>query len=585
MHSSRFYSNRRARRATVVVYTAICMTVVMGMAALAVDIGALYQAQAELQRTADGAALAAAGQLIAEGVEDHELAALDAAAGVAERNQVLRGSADLNLERDVEFGRATYSEATGRYTFQPGGAYYDAVRVTVRRTQGSPGGPIELMFARFLGHDTRGLEARAAAVLVPRDIAVVIDLSGSMSYDSELRYWNRGDGGYPNTRDIWCALDGPEPERPYLPGSETETEYADDLGPTIGAMSEWGSPLFPTTYAASTDPGLWYIQKGSATSDPNLLSDLSARGYNTAEINALKKKDSDSSGNAFRNRAAVMLGLANWRSGKAGACYPGTPSNGDDVVNDNELIWIAYPPYRVNWTWYDFIDYVQGSSISNTTFRYRYGLKTYVDFLLQAKRQYSQTNILWATPQQPLRAVKDAVQALVDVVTALDSQDHLSLEVFATGSRHEVDLSADLQSIADRLYDLQAAHYDTGQTSIGAGLSRAISELTSERSRPNAHKVILLMSDGVPNTDENGNSNTAAARQYALDMADRAVEEHIRIYSISVGYAADRPLMQEIAAKAFGREDYAAGNPEEYTEQLNLIFRTLGGRRQVALIE
>jgi hypothetical protein len=43
--------------------------------------------------------------------------------------------------------------------------------------------------------------------------------------------------------------------------------------------------------------------------------------------------------------------------------------------------------------------------------------------------------------------------------------------------------------------------------------------------------------------------------------------------------------MQTIAAKAHGQEFFASGSPEEYTEQLEDIFRALGGKRPVALIE
>ena len=583
MQDKRMQYRWRMRRGAVAVYVAISMTVVMGMAALAVDVGALYQAQAELQRSADAAALAAAGQLVAEGVDDPNAAAIEAAMEIAERNDVLRTSAALSSEGDVEFGRAIYNAETDRYDFNPGGDVFDAVRVTVRRTEGSPGGPIEMMFARFLGCESRGLEAQAAAVLVPRDIAVVIDLSGSMTYDSQLRYWNRNDGGCSNARDIWCALDGWEPDRPYLPGEETETEYASDTGPSIGIMDEWGDPLIPGSYSVASDPGLFYIKKGEPASVPEVSASLSARGYTATEVNLLVNPNGYYDGN-FRYRTAVMLGLADWRSGKSGAAFPGG-GDGDNYVESGEMIWISYPSYRVNWTWYNYIDYVQ-SGVTSSSFKYRYGLKTYVDFLINSKRQHNQTDNLWATPEQPLRAVKDAVQAMVDVVTALDSLDHISLEIFATDSRHEVNISSDLQAVADRLYAMQAAHYN-GSTCIGAGLNQAIAELQSSRARNNAHKVIVLMSDGVPNVDENGNyqDGSQAARDYATNMAQNASDEGYRIYAISVGYSADRPLMQEIANIGHGQEFYAAGTPEEYTEQLETIFRALGGKRPVALIE
>jgi len=584
MQARRVQVRRRLRHAVVVIYVTISLTIIFGMAALAIDIGALYQAQAELQRAADAAALAAASQLVAEDVDDPNAAARLAAAEVVGRNDVLRQTLGLDVESDIELGRAIYDPSTGRYEFSPGGDVYDAVRVTVRRTEESEGGPIELIFARFLGHDTRGLSARAAAVLVPRDIAVVIDVSNSMNWDSQLRFWDRTDGGYANTRDIWCALDGPEPSRPYIPASELESEYADDTGPAIGAMDTWGDPLLPDSYDAASDPGLWYIRRYQTTNDANLLADLAARGYTDEEISALRRSDYDSSSTLWRNRAAAMLGLALWHSGKPGACYPGG-GDGDDRVEDGELDWIPKPDFRVDWSWTQYINWVQRSS-RLPEFRYRYGLKTFIDFLLESEPCHHETDNLWATPQQPLRAVKDAVQTMCDVVTSLESLDHLSLEVFATDARHEVDLTADIQSIADTLYERQSGHYNRC-TCHGCGLAQAIAELQSERARANAHKVIILMSDGKANVDEDGNydEGSPAARDYAIREAERAADLGYRIYTVSVGYEVDRDLMQQLAEIGHGQEFYAAGNPEEYTEQLEEIFRTLGGKRPVALIE
>ena len=574
---------RRERRAAVAVYVAVCIPFILGFAALAVDIGMLYQAQAELQRSADGAALAAASALVAGAEGGPELAAFEAADELAAMNPVLRVTAGIDSPGDVELGRAIYSPFTERYEFVPGGDVYDAVRVTVRRTEDSAAGPIALTFARFLGHDTRGLLAEAAAVLIPRDIAVVIDLSNSMNWDSQLRYWDRDDGGYANTRDIWCALDGWEPSRPYMPGSELETEYASDSGPAIGEMDTWGDPLLPGAYSAAADPGLWYVRKYYTTTEPNLLADLAERGYNADEINALRSASYDGSWTLWRNRAGVLLGLATWQSGMPDPAFPGG-GDGDNRVEDGEITWIPKPSFRVDWSWSGYIDWIQ-SSRRLSAFRYRYGLKTFTDWLLDSEPQHNETNNLWATPQQPLRAVKDAVQTMTDAIAALESLDHLALEIFATDAHHEVDLSGDLQAVPDRLYEMQSGHYTTC-TNIGGGLAEAIFELQSDRGRSSAHKVIVLMSDGKANVDEDGNyGDGQAARDYALAKAHEAADLDIRVYTISVGYNVDRELLQEIAAIAHGLEFYAAGNPEEYTEQLETIFRTLGGKRPVALIE
>lgn len=717
--------SRHRRRAGVVVQVAVMSTLICGVGALAVDMAVLYTVQTEIQVATDAAALAAAAQLVSEGdVREQAIAAADEYAG---RNPAM--GLDLAVyEQDVEFGRADYNEATGKYTFLPGGENFDAVRVTLRHVESaSPGEPPEisvpLMFANIFGRGSKHLEGRAAAVLIPRDIALVIDLSNSMCWDSQVRYWDRGDGGYSNLRDVWCALDGPEPDRPYIPGSELETQYAADTGPTIGVMSVWGDPLLPGLYDPTTDPGLYYLPRGQDWSnDPAVEQLLIAQGYNEWErwailtnetqgyltpestdslgfsnrvvwqensssgrdritvyltsdgseatsalshltlslpscawatarstassqgnhrvqtvspdpvtgysgikfdetdlgengvvetewfsfevpsycgiedIHIVTKADTgyavahqdfesvDPSNNMrWRYRVAVALGLAQWDSGMSG-------SGGDDdgmIEGEGELAWIPKFNACWNWSWTDYIDWPRTSSTysgANSGFKHRYGLKTFTDFLMEQKPESYRTCDLWATPEQPLRATKDAVQTMADVLDVLDSLDHLSLETFATTTRHEVDLTENPQEVPDVLYQRQSGHYDRC-TNMGGGLQRAIDELQSVRARSSAHKVIMLMSDGAANIDGEGNYNATTAREYALRMAQAAADQRYRVYTVSVGYNVDRPLMQEIAEVGNGEEFYAVGSPEEYTAQLEEIFRTLGGRRPVALIE
>lgn len=571
------------------VYVAISMMVVFGMAALAIDIGTLYSAQSELQRSADAAALAAASQLVAEDAgDDPEQRARDEAETYANLNTVMNEGTVL-MDADVEIGRAVYQAESGRFKFEVASSSQDAVRVTVKRTDDSLSGPIQLAFSRLFGVESRGLEARAAAVLVPRDIAVVIDLSNSMNWDSQLRFWDRNDGGYANTRDIWAALNGPEPSRPYMPGSELDTEYASDTGPSYGLMNSWGSPLLPGTYNPSTDAGLYYIRKNYTFSDSTVSASLAARGYSSDERTILMSGSNDSNTDHYRNRVGVLLNLATWRSGRTGGLYK-TGGDGDNKVENGETLWIVTPNFSNNWSWKDYIAWVENGSLYKndlTAFRYRYGLKTLVDYVLEQEPMSSQTGGLWATPQQPLRAVKDAVQTMTNVIAALESLDHISMEIFATTSKHEVNLSADLQAVPDKLYLRQSGHYDRA-TNIAGGLAQAIIELQSSRARSAATKTIILMSDGVANTDEEGNNlgdYSPVARQLALDRAQQAADLGFTVYTVSVGYEVDRPLLQEIAAIGHGQEFYAVGSPEEYSEQLELIFRALGGKRSVTLIE
>jgi Flp pilus assembly protein TadG len=586
------------RRAATIVYVTVSLVVVFGMGALAVDVGTLYLARGELQRAADAAALAAAAELVSADPSEMQALAIQVANEYAMQNPVLGTTAGLASDDDVEFGKAVYDPVTMRFVFDPGGEPTDAVRVTVRRPSGDTG-PIPFAFARVFGFSTRALQARAAAVLIPRDIAVAIDLSASMNDDSELRHYKAyygelGDwrpGVQINLRDIWCALDGPEPERPYFPGSETETEYASDSGPPIGAMTEWGSEVVPESYDPATDTGLWYIPKYYNCTEAAAQASLAARGYSAAEISALMSGAADGSyGNQWRNRTGVTLGLANWHSGKAGGWDP-AGGNGNDTLADSEVTWEPKPTFRVSWSWSNYIDYVRSTSTqlyrTNSSFRYRYGLKTFTNWLLEQEPGYSQTNNLWQTPQQPLRAVKDAVQAMTDVIVSLESLDQMSLEIFATTVRHEVDLTDAYQSVADSLYEMQAGHYDTC-SDVGGGLAQAITELNSSRARPAAAKVIVLMSDGKPNISAEGYyraNGDPEVRQFCLDQAQEAADQGMRIYTISVGYDVDQEIMAEIATVGRGQHFHAEGTPEEYSEQLDAIFRTLGGKRPVALIE
>ena len=573
------------RRGVVVVLVAVLLVAFFGLAALSVDIGMLYSTQAELQRSADAAALAAAAELGTTAAEDPEEMVREAATHYASLNTAL--TADVGTDAEIILGHSAYNHATGKFAFEANVEPTDAVKIKLRRTDGSNAGAVRLAFGKLFGVEKRGLEASAAAVLIPRDIAVVIDLSNSMNWDSQLRFYDRADGGYSNARDVWAALDGPEPSRPYMPGSELESEYAADSGPTFGYLDNWGDALV-SGYNPTDDSGLYYISRYSSTSNSSIQSRLSGRGYSPDEIGIIMSGSKDGTTSHWRNRTGVMLGLATWRSGRPGGLY--SQGDGDNRIEDNETVWLSPPSFALDWNWKNYVDWVASSNhyaSGFTDFRYHYGLKTFVDFLLESEPQANETNGLWATPQQPLRATKDAVQTLADVVTALDGLDHMALEIFASTGRHEVNLSGDLYAPPNTLYERQSGHYDRS-TNIAAGLLRAYTELTSSRARPAASKVIILMSDGVANTDEDGNwlgDGSEQARQYARDRAQQAADDGMTIYTVSVGYAVDRSLMQEIAEIGGGQEFYAVGNPEEYTEQLELIFRALGGKRPVALIE
>jgi len=609
------------RRGAVVVQVAVMSTVLVGFSALTIDVGAMYAVRAELQRSADAAALAAASRLTNYQAGASESAAVEEALRIVQANPVQAREITLDIQRDIEFGRATWDAQAGKYRFVPGGAFPTAVRVTIRKTRNSPNGPVQLMFANIFGKSTKDLAARAAAMVVPRDIALVIDLSGSMNDDSELQHYDQTEI---NLWDVWAALpiekgnngvgngiDPPPPGNPPLndgpgtspgnPGNRggAEDPGANPVGPTWGRMYEWGTIAIDEDYDPASDPGLYYLPyKQSWTSNNELRQWYQQVGYSQAEINALLSGSYDYKG-LWKYRVAVALGLARWDSGKPGGLWSTLPPgktkvtkhyrDGDSRVESGELVWLVDYPYESG-SWLDYIDNYMNKTWTkmykaNSAFRYRFGLKTFVNYLLERKPRHSQTSDLWRTPEQPLNAVKGAVRYCMELIDSLDTDDQVSLEIYAETASHEMDLTKDYLAVADHLDQMQAAHYDAW-TNMGGGIQKAIQELHSDRARDNAAKVMFLMTDGKANVTESGRTGDYyAGPLWALQMAQAAASAGIQIYCISVGSDADRDLMQEIAQIGGGEEFFAAGDVEEYSDQLVEIFGELGSKRPVRLIE
>ncbi|MCO6437907.1 MAG: VWA domain-containing protein [Phycisphaerae bacterium] len=619
MSYRRHRADKKRRRGVVAVQVLVLLVVLLGCAALSVDVGLMYNAKADLQRAADAAALAAAEALADYGDLDPIELARSRAQEIVEENPVLSKSITLESS-DVVVGRAVYDANSNTYTFQPGNFLPDAVRITVRMESGSVNGALPLYFASVFGKHSTGLTASATAMMVPRDIAVVADLSGSHTDDSELPNPDN------NLFEVWDALsvlagrhgvDGvsPPPVRdpfsapvmpgtgPVGPGGGGADPGVDDVGgqvgPTWGWLYYWGNEI-NDSYDPATDPGLAYLPKGSSwNGNANLKNWLAAQGYSSSEINALVSSSYDSSKDSWGQygwtvRTAVALGLARWDSGKSGGLWNSIPADqrkygdGNNQPESSELTWLVDYPFESG-SWNDWIyNYVRSNSTAmyqaDSAYRYRFGLKTFMNYLLERQPAHDQTSDLADTPTQPMQAVKDSVQHMTELLTTLGTNDQVSLEIYGTTARHEVDLTTDVEQVSNRLNEMQAGHYDS-YTNMGGGIERAIEELNSARARSNARKVILLLTDGNANINQWGNYSTSGGEAYAKYAAQQAVAQGIRIYAVSVGLGADVDTMAEIAGYSGTEPFHASGSISEYSAQLDQIFQELGGARPVALIE
>ena len=161
---------RSQRRAVVAIYVALSMVFVLAFAALAVDMGMLYSAKAELQRAADSAAIAGAVRLLDEdrlkGDAYEEYVNADSrlvSVSLGSKNTVLTEMPVIDPDDDV---------ALGKWIRLPGGddvveygdsqSPYNAVQVSVRR-DAAHGGSIAAIFASALGLNGKDLGANAVA--------------------------------------------------------------------------------------------------------------------------------------------------------------------------------------------------------------------------------------------------------------------------------------------------------------------------------------------------------------------------------------------------------------------------------------
>lgn len=156
---------RKLRRGSVLVLSACMLVIVFAFAAFTVDVGYITLTKAQLQNSADAAALAAALELL----EQKQAAEFrpDAVAGEAGRFAALNNVAGtgpavlgfLQDDENVTLGRMNEGrvfEATSDVTRM------NAVRVFVRRTASQNGG-IPLFFAPLVGIDRAEIHAEAIA--------------------------------------------------------------------------------------------------------------------------------------------------------------------------------------------------------------------------------------------------------------------------------------------------------------------------------------------------------------------------------------------------------------------------------------
>jgi Flp pilus assembly protein TadG len=169
-------------RGAILPLTAIALVGLCGFLALAVDVGMLAIARAQAQDAADAAAVAGCRSL--NGTTGSNLTgATQAAITQATRNTIL-GTAIASSEVSVQNGcyHYNYTSQTFYPEFPPGSnENYNLSQVTINHT-------FTTAFGAVLGKPTMNVTVTSTAAYRPRDVAMVLDYSGSMNNETDL--WN-----------------------------------------------------------------------------------------------------------------------------------------------------------------------------------------------------------------------------------------------------------------------------------------------------------------------------------------------------------------------------------------------------------
>lgn len=258
------------------------------------------------------------------------------------------------LTPDIQLG--LWSMEAGFTPLSSPGNRATAVRISACLDE-SRGTGVNLHFARLFGYDQISLSASTVATFGARDIVLVLDYSGSMSYDTQLRH---------------IRLMGEE---------EIETGLTD----------------------------IW-----------NSLKAVDDR------LNAV-------AGTGMNNPARHIIAAS------------------------------------------DYFDYVR----ENVSYDYRnyYGYLTWMDYLQYCQREYHIYGVpLYETPQQPVTAVKDAVDIFVEYFEQVPTDDRVALVSYTyideAGGYLEQSLTGDFNLIEARSRCLHAGYYN-GNTHIAGGLEEA----------------------------------------------------------------------------------------------------------------
>jgi len=577
----------RRRRGAITVLAALFLVIILGMMAFALDIGYLSLARTQLQAAADSAALA--GAAASSGGSSGMVAA---AQQFANANTAAGRHVQLNSS-DVQLG--TW-DADSR-TFAPTTQQATAVQVTVR-TDANNGGQTALFFGNLFGVSGVTQSASAVATMNPRDIAFVVDLSGSMNDDTQPSDTatinsNFASQGYPTIgtdllNQVYADF-GYDVTYPNEP-----SQY---IGQTLSGVTK-------TSYESST------LSKISSTSGP--LSSPSIQDpyhiYGT-----------DTSSTRTRKAYSWIMDVQIHQLMPAAKPTPNSPSTG------NYNYWKTYIDYHWDELGYrsyvQFIMYYGGRTGKPGGALYTPLSKFSADCPWHAETTAGGT-FSFPPREMPTHAARRAIIAAIEVVKScnqeiadVNQRDWVSIITFdalSNGTVVQVPLTGDYNAAMQGCTQIQAVPDGMGaSTASEIGLVAARDHIKPQSQggmgRSARDKIVILLTDGMPNQKQSSNSTISTYRidypssnfyggssyytqDAALMQTSMLQGNNWYLYPVGIGLGCDYNFMDRMArmgatANDSGQSPHGSGNPANYEAVLTEIFRNIITSPKLRLVQ
>ena len=613
----------------------ICLVGAMTFVGMSVDLGMITVTKTRMQAAADAAALAAAQEIVVavrraswDSENGLDMNAVQTAAA-ADSRTMAEYVASINgfyidPNTDVTLGRRVLASDGVSYTETWGTGPFNCVKVNIRKVNSDANAPdakLRLIFAPAVGERAQSITTSATAFIESRDIVCTLDFSASMNDDSCMSSATIArltkSGVEANLDQIWTEF------------VASDVRFSNDASTKKFPSAGFGliNSAAGTSNASSTSqtviealglytPAKNYYDAWSFNSSGDDYYSTTSGGYNYRRYTQgtyngqLRRKTT--SGSTWSTVAETTAPGYFPTINESAVSFPQEGKNtstglrlGKPSIATSKAQWLAY------------VDYVRTDSDLNTQgYRKKYGYRTLCMYLMASRPSNSMSEDLWRVSHYPFHGMKKGVETFCQFMTDLSYGDNIGLVDYATSARTEtglnedgagttVNLGSDL--LSTRYQDIntiqmhkQAGHYSSN-TATGEGIIEG-TQLLSSNGRYGAQKVILLMTDGIPNIspsgfslpsdwnwnalldyDGNGSadyttSNTSA--QYALYQAKLAADQDIMIHTLCVGAGADTALLKAIAKISGGYDIVVPAGTSVAAQELLLreAFGVLAGQ-------